>query len=119
MNSDTNNYNDAPRIDKEAARYWCRVIETIAQNVVKNMLRSMNTERFAEVTITNVNKEQNTVDCKNIQTGELLNNIPNYSNISIDSLTDENGNLLPFPTRGRIFITNIQDNPYYLGVWYN
>ena len=35
------------------------------------------------------------------------------------SLVGGEGRELPYPTRGRLFITDIKDNPYYLGAWYN
>ena len=114
-NSDKKKYT----IDDITGRYWCRVIEKIAQNVIQNTLRTTNVEKFAEVVITGINRGANTVNCRNIHTGESLNDIPNYSNISMASLVDAEGRELPYPTRGRLFITDIKDNPYYLGVWYN
>ena len=106
-------------IEDDVGRYWCRVIESISAEVFRNMVRSINTEQFAEVVITGVNQEQNTVNCRNIQTGEVLNAVPNYSNISTASLINEDGSMKPYPTRGRVFITSIKDNPVYLGAWYN
>ena len=99
-NSDKKKYT----IDDITGRYWCRVIEKIAQNVIQNTLRTTNVEKFAEVVITGINRGANTVNCRNI---------------SMASLVDAEGRELPYPTRGRLFITDIKDNPYYLGVWYN
>ena len=109
-------------IDDGISQFWCRVIEEIVQDTVQKTLRSIQIERFTEVEIVKTYPETNRVDCRNIQTGEVFKSVPNYSNQQFAFTVDENGNKnysTPSGKRGRVFITNIKDNPYYLGVWYN
>lgn len=111
-------------IDSDISKYWCRVIENIATNIIENIINSMQTEQFFEVEITGVNIDNNTVICRNIQTGEVLSDVPNYSNFNLKDLLQTNADggtyMPPFNgARGRLYISNINDNPYYLGLWYN
>lgn len=116
-------------IDDAVSQFWCQVIEGIVRDTIQKTMRSMRVEQYAEVEIIGANAKTNTVNCRNIQTGEILRNVPNYSNIYISSvLTDNMDKFIGVVTstgeehkhlRGRIFMTNINDNPYYLGVWYN
>lgn len=121
MKKQENEYeNSGLSIDDEVSRFWCRVIEGIVRDTVQKTIRSMWVEQYAEVEITDVDVEANTVTCRNIQTGEVFNNVPNYSNLNVAVLVNEKGkSTAPTKGRGRMFITNINDNPYYLGVWYN
>ena len=125
-----NEYNDTQLfIDDEISQRWCRVIESIIQDTVQEMIRSIWVEQYAEVEIIAANAATNTVTCRNIQSGEVLSYVPNYSNIYItDVLTDKSNTFLGVVSstgkeyrnlHGRVFMTNISDNPYYLGIWYD
>lgn len=112
--------NSGLSIDDEISQFWCRVIEGMIQDTVQKTLRALWVEQYAEVEIIDVDVVANTVTCRNIQTGEIFNNVPNYSNLNFQILVNEKGqSIAPTRGRGRMFITNINDNPYYLGVWYN
>ena len=121
--------NSGLSVDNDVSQFWCRVIEGIIQDTVQKTIRSMQVEQYAEVDITDVNVANNTVTCRNIQTGEEFNNVPNYSNVYVtDVITNKDDILIGVTTstgeqrmclRGRMFIANIKDNPYYLGVWYD
>ena len=121
MREPTDKYKDEQlSIDNEISQLWCQMIEGIVQDTVQKVLRSMRVEQYAEVIITGANVSSNTVDCRNIQTGEMLVGVPNYSNFNFFEHLDESGNVIGAKgARGRIFITDVSDNPCYLGVWYN
>ena len=123
MTNRENEYeNEQLSIDDDISQFWCRVIEGIVRDTVQKTIRSIQVEQYAEVVIKDVNITDGTVTCRNIQTDEIFHNVPNYSNFDLNSLIDEKGNTQwsnGRAARGRMFITNIKDNPYYLGIWYN
>ena len=120
MKKQENEYeNSGLSIDDAVSQFWCRVIEGIVHDSVQKAIRSMQVEQYAEVEITEGDAASNTVTCRNIQTGEEFGNVPNHSNFDLNLLRDDKGKIPTFKARGRMFITSIKDNPYYLGVWYN
>ena len=108
-------------ISGEICDKWCKVLEKIVQNAVSSALKTMPIETCAEVLITSIAPANNTVNCINLLTNERLSGIPNYSGVDLNTLSESNAfsELSTMGRRGRVFITNTQDNPIYLGLWYD